>query len=55
MLGVGFTIPEIAVRKTGTGGDPTPGGSGDVLLLANGTDSLLLADGASFLKLASSS
>jgi hypothetical protein len=37
------------------GGDPTPGGPDDVLLLANGTDGLLLVDGTSFLKLASSS
>jgi hypothetical protein len=37
------------------GGDPTPGGASDVLLLANGTDGLLLVDGSSFLKLASSS
>lgn len=51
MLGVGFTIPEIAIRA----GDRTPGGTDEVLLLANGTDGLLLTDGTSFLKLASSS
>lgn len=37
------------------GGDPTPGGGNDVLLLSNGSDGLLLVDGSSFLKLASSS
>ena len=37
------------------GGDSTPGGPDDVLLLSNGTDGLLLVDGTSFLKLASSS
>jgi hypothetical protein len=30
-------------------GDTTPGGTDEVLLLANGTNGLLLADGSSFL------
>lgn len=45
----------LSISQGRAGGDQTPGGANDVLLLTNGTDGLLLVDGASFLKLASSS
>jgi hypothetical protein len=41
----------LKLGKSVSGGDSSPGGSANVLLLANATDGLLLADGASFLLL----
>jgi hypothetical protein len=52
-IAVANALKTVPLRRRG--GDPTPGGASDVLLLANGTDGLLLVDGTSFLKLASSS
>lgn len=47
MLALSLALPAATVL-----GDSTPGGSNDVLLLANAADGLLLADGSSFLILA---
>ncbi|MDI1314818.1 hypothetical protein [Prosthecobacter sp.] len=44
MLALGLSLP-----LAQTPGNTTPGGSNEVLLLADGTSGLLLADGSSFL------
>lgn len=35
-----------------TGGDSTPGGINDVILMADNTSGILMGDGSSFIKLA---
>lgn len=49
MLGLGLSIPEIALRMLGRGAAPPP--PTGFLLLSNGTNFLLLADGVSKLLL----
>lgn len=48
MIALGLALP-----LSQTPGNTTPGGSNEVLLLADGTSGLLLADGSSFLTLSS--
>lgn len=51
MLGLALSLA-IPLLPGGPG-DSTPGGAGNVLLLADGVSGLLLADGSSFLLLSS--